>query len=164
MRPILTPLWHFHPLNEHLDISRAITTEKSPLLMKLVMKYHLMITSWKKYYKFEKDFINFSKLYNSKLVTKNHLMINLLNIKFIMILNLCLKILDTLKRCETLYFWTYLSDSPSGLKEGGSGVVCPYPRQVFCQCAFFERSNQKCTWKSIVYTSKCFFKNFVQYY
>ena len=138
MRPILTPLWHFHPLNEHLDISRAITTEKSSLLMKLVMKYHLMITSWKKYYKFEKDFINFSKLYNSKLVTKNHLMINLLNIKFIMILNLCLKILDTLKRCETLYFWTYLSDSPSGLKEGGSGSSAPIPARFSVNVPFLK--------------------------
>ena len=27
----LTPLYHFHPLHRHLDISRAITTESSPL-------------------------------------------------------------------------------------------------------------------------------------
>ena len=27
----LTPLYHFHPLHRHLDISRAITTEGSPL-------------------------------------------------------------------------------------------------------------------------------------
>ena len=27
----LTPLYHFHPLHRHLDISRAITAESSPL-------------------------------------------------------------------------------------------------------------------------------------
>ena len=27
----LTPLCHFHPLHRHLDISRAITAESSPL-------------------------------------------------------------------------------------------------------------------------------------
>ena len=27
----LTPLYHFHPLDGHLDISRAITAESSPL-------------------------------------------------------------------------------------------------------------------------------------
>ena len=27
----LTPLYHFHPLRRHLDISRAITVESSPL-------------------------------------------------------------------------------------------------------------------------------------
>ena len=27
----LTPLYHFHPLHRHLDISRAITAENSPL-------------------------------------------------------------------------------------------------------------------------------------
>ena len=27
----LTPLYHFHPLHGHLDISRAITAESSPL-------------------------------------------------------------------------------------------------------------------------------------
>ena len=27
----LTPLYHFHPLHRHLDISRVITAESSPL-------------------------------------------------------------------------------------------------------------------------------------
>ena len=27
----LTPLYHFHPLHRHLDISQAVTTESSPL-------------------------------------------------------------------------------------------------------------------------------------
>ena len=27
----LTPLYHFHPLHRHLDLSRAITSESSPL-------------------------------------------------------------------------------------------------------------------------------------
>ena len=27
----LTPHYHFHPLHKHLDISRAITAESSPL-------------------------------------------------------------------------------------------------------------------------------------
>ena len=45
---------------------------------------------------------------------------------------------------------------------GGRGVVCP--PKVFCRCAlfyeeplkcaYFEKSNQKCTWKLICYTSK----------
>ena len=29
----LTPLYHFHPLHRHLDISPAITAESSPLLI-----------------------------------------------------------------------------------------------------------------------------------
>ena len=48
----------------------------------------------------------------------------------------------------------------------GQGVVCPpsLPPKAFCQCVLFfeepfkyvlfERTNQKCTWKSILYTSK----------
>ena len=45
----LTPLYHFHPLHGHLDVSRAITADSSPLPNFLVVtcktnfqKYHLI--------------------------------------------------------------------------------------------------------------------------
>ena len=51
---------------------------------------------------------------------------------------------------------------PDPPEQGGQGGRLP--TKVFCQCALFfeehfkcvlfERSNQKCTWKSILYTSK----------
>ena len=35
----LTPLYHFHPLYRHLDISRAITAESSPLHCSVLQCY-----------------------------------------------------------------------------------------------------------------------------
>ena len=32
-RTMLTPLYHFHTLHEHLDIGQVITVESSPLLI-----------------------------------------------------------------------------------------------------------------------------------
>ena len=34
----LTPHYHFHPLHRHFDISRAITTESSPLYIEVNLK------------------------------------------------------------------------------------------------------------------------------
>ena len=36
----LTPLYHFHPLHRHLDISRAITAESSPLCRELTCFFY----------------------------------------------------------------------------------------------------------------------------
>ena len=41
----LTPLYHFHPLHRHLDISRAITAESSPLHIDCTCLHGLKVPS-----------------------------------------------------------------------------------------------------------------------